>query len=66
MGEEEVDERYSLKGNVEEVKEGFVEVDWGDCWSLLLLGGLKIKLFSATNQDILGPSILSRNTLFTF
>ena len=31
MGEGEVDEQYSLKGNVEEVKEGFVEVDWGDC-----------------------------------
>ena len=35
---------------MEEVKEGFVEVDWGDCWTLLLLAGLGINFFLLPNK----------------
>ena len=37
MGEGDVEEQYAVKGDVEEVNEGFVDVDGGDCWTLLLL-----------------------------
>ena len=67
-----------VKGDVKEVEEGMLNVKW--CSESMLrrmrvnarihccgrkVADLNIYLFSATKQDRVGPSLQSRNTVFT-
>ena len=58
-GKGEVVQGYAVKRDVEEVRDGFVEVDGADCWTLLLLHKI-------VDLGRVGPSLLFRNTLFIF
>ena len=50
-----------MKGDVKEVEEGMLRIH---CCGRKV-ADLKIYLFSATKQDRVGPSLQSRNSLFT-
>ena len=57
-----------VKGDVEEVEEGMLRrmrVNARICCCGRKVADLKIYLFSATKQDRVGPSLQSRNSLFT-
>ena len=57
-----------VKGDVKEVKEGMlkrIRVNARIHCCGRKVADLKIYLFSATKQDRVGPSLQSRNTLFT-
>ena len=57
-----------VKGNVKEVEEGMFRrkrVNESRCCCGRKVADLKIYLFSATKQDRAGPSLQSRNTVFT-
>ena len=57
-----------VKKDVEEVEEGMLRimrVNATNCCYGRNVADLKIYLFSATKQDRVGPSLQSRNTLFT-
>ena len=57
-----------VKGDMEEVEEGTLRrnrVNERICCCDRKVADLKIYLFSATKQGRVGPSLLSRNTLFT-
>ena len=63
--EEQGEKGYVVKGDVEEVEEGKlrrVRVNATICCCGRKVADLKIYLFSATKQDRVGPSLLSRNT----
>ena len=67
--EEQGEKGYVVKGDVEEVEErklGRVRVNATICCCGRKVADLKIYLFSATKQDRVGPSLQSRNTLFTY
>ena len=66
--EEQGEKGYVVKGDVEEVEEGKlrrVRVNATICCCGRKVADLKIYLFSATKQDRVGPSLQSRNSLFT-
>ena len=66
--EEQGEKGYVVKGDVEEVQEGKlrrVRVNATICCCGRKVADLKIYLFSATKQDRVGPSLQSRNSLFT-
>ena len=57
-----------VKGNVKEVEEGMLRrmrVNARIHYCGRKVADLKIYLFSATKQDRVGPSLQSRNSLFT-
>ena len=63
--EEQLEKGYVVKGDVEEVEEGKLsraKVNATICCCGRQIADLKIYLFSATKQDRVGPSLLSRNT----
>ena len=58
-----------VKGDVEEVEEDMLRrmgVNARICCCGRKVADLKIYLFSATKQDRVGPSLLSRNPMCTF
>ena len=58
-----------VKGDVEQDEEGMlrrIRVNTRICCSGRKVADLKIYLFSATKQDRMGPSLLSRNPMLTF
>ena len=66
--EEQGEKGYVVKGDVEEVEEGKLRrmrVNATICCCGRKVADLKIYLFSATKQDRVGPSLQSRNSLFT-
>ena len=66
--EEQGEKGYVVKGDVEEVEEGMLRimrVNARISFCGRKVADLKIYLFSATKQDRVGPSLQSRNSLFT-